>query len=117
MLYKNYNIGIEPLPDIDFNIRAGNTLVGFATEEEVRLAMTEENAGMHQQKKILFEEELSIYQRFQVIISWCKRCFKSFKPTVLIHRNISESCCGQVCKQTQYYYFDDITYSHDNLPD
>jgi Eco57I restriction-modification methylase len=24
--------GVEPLPDIDFNIRAGNTLVGFATE-------------------------------------------------------------------------------------
>ncbi len=26
---------IEPLPDIDFNIRAGNTLVGYATEAEV----------------------------------------------------------------------------------
>ncbi len=28
------NLGIEPLPDIDFNIRAGNTLVGFATEKQ-----------------------------------------------------------------------------------
>lgn len=28
------NLGIEPLPDIDFNIRAGNTLVGYATEQE-----------------------------------------------------------------------------------
>ncbi len=27
---------IEPLPDIDFNLRAGNTLVGFASMEEVR---------------------------------------------------------------------------------
>jgi len=27
---------IEPLPDIDFNIRAGNTLVGFASLEQVR---------------------------------------------------------------------------------
>ncbi len=26
---------IEPLPDIDFNIRAGNTLVGFATKAEI----------------------------------------------------------------------------------
>ena len=26
---------IEPLPDIDFNIRTGNTLAGFATEEEL----------------------------------------------------------------------------------
>ncbi|HZO71935.1 MAG TPA: DNA methyltransferase [Ktedonobacteraceae bacterium] len=30
---------IEPLPDIDFNIRAGNTLVGFANQEEVRKAV------------------------------------------------------------------------------
>ncbi|TVR19245.1 MAG: SAM-dependent methyltransferase, partial [Anaerolineaceae bacterium] len=27
---------IEPLPDIDFNIRAGNTLVGFATRAEIQ---------------------------------------------------------------------------------
>ena len=27
---------IEPLPDIDFNIKAGNTLVGFATEEQMK---------------------------------------------------------------------------------
>jgi hypothetical protein len=31
---------IEPLPDIDFNIRAGNTLVGFATFDEVEKAVT-----------------------------------------------------------------------------
>ena len=30
------NLGIEPLPDIDFNIRAGNTLVGFTTFDEVK---------------------------------------------------------------------------------
>ena len=31
---------IEPLPDIDFNIQAGNTLVGFATYNEVEKAVT-----------------------------------------------------------------------------
>jgi hypothetical protein len=31
---------IEPLPDIDFNIRAGNTLVGFATYVEAERAIT-----------------------------------------------------------------------------
>ena len=30
---------IEPLPDIDFNIRAGNTLVGFASLDEVKRAI------------------------------------------------------------------------------
>ncbi|MDO9341194.1 MAG: Eco57I restriction-modification methylase domain-containing protein [Bacteroidales bacterium] len=31
---------IEPLPDIDFNIRCGNTLVGFATEAELQKGLT-----------------------------------------------------------------------------
>jgi hypothetical protein len=31
---------IEPLPDIDFNIRAGNTLVGYARYEDVKKAVT-----------------------------------------------------------------------------
>jgi hypothetical protein len=34
------NLGIEPLPDIDFNIRTGNALVGYATYEEVKNAIT-----------------------------------------------------------------------------
>ena len=29
------NLGLDPLPDIDFNIRCGNTLVGYATEGEI----------------------------------------------------------------------------------
>lgn len=32
---KHENLGIEPLPDIDFNIRAGNTLVGYATYSDL----------------------------------------------------------------------------------
>ncbi len=31
---------IEPLPDIDFNIRCGNTLVGFTSYDEVKEAVT-----------------------------------------------------------------------------
>lgn len=34
------NLGIEPLPDIDFNIRPGNTLVGYATFTELKKALT-----------------------------------------------------------------------------
>ena len=36
---ESYN-QIEPLPDIDFNIKAGNTLVGFTSLDAVRQAMT-----------------------------------------------------------------------------
>jgi hypothetical protein len=34
------NLGIEPLPDIDFNIRPGNTLVGYTRYEEFRKAVS-----------------------------------------------------------------------------
>lgn len=34
--YRKPNLGLEPLPDIDFNIRAGNSLLGFATETELK---------------------------------------------------------------------------------
>ncbi|HQQ00105.1 MAG TPA: Eco57I restriction-modification methylase domain-containing protein, partial [bacterium] len=37
--YSHDNLGLEPLPDIDFNIRCGNTLVGFAKFSDF------ENAG------------------------------------------------------------------------
>ncbi|MER9629618.1 DNA methyltransferase [Mesorhizobium sp. M0296] len=37
---KHENLGIEPLPDIDFNIRAGNTLVGYATLGELKKSLT-----------------------------------------------------------------------------
>lgn len=34
--YKKPNLGLEPLPDIDFNIRSGNSLIGFSTKVEVK---------------------------------------------------------------------------------
>lgn len=37
--YQKPNLGLEPLPDIDFNIRAGNTLIGFETEARLDNAL------------------------------------------------------------------------------
>lgn len=36
--YGKPNLGLEPLPDIDFNLRTGNTLVGYATENQLKKA-------------------------------------------------------------------------------
>ena len=33
--YDEENVGIEPLPDVDFNIKCGNTLIGYANSDEV----------------------------------------------------------------------------------
>ncbi|QBQ08938.1 Eco57I restriction-modification methylase domain-containing protein [Pseudomonas sp. SXM-1] len=41
---------IEPLPDIDFNIRAGNTLVGYATEAQFEAAKSLASDQTHRDK-------------------------------------------------------------------
>ena len=37
---KADNLGLDPLPDIDFNIKCGNTLVGYATEKQLDDSIT-----------------------------------------------------------------------------
>ena len=61
---------LEPLPDIDFNIRAGNTLVGFVSVGEVRRAAERDSSGQLRgipgqiQKAIEgLEEEAEIVER------------------------------------------------------
>ena len=70
------NLGIEPLPDIDFNIRAGNTLVGYATADEVRRAFKEEAGG---QGKLLLGETSSAYRRFEEQVGDADRAFRLFR--------------------------------------
>ncbi|MEI7840469.1 MAG: DNA methyltransferase [Methylococcaceae bacterium] len=37
--YDKPNLGLEPLPDIDFNIRCGNTLIGYTTHQQIKSAI------------------------------------------------------------------------------
>ena len=46
------NLGLDPLPDIDFNIRCGNTLVGYATEKEVERDLIQEINAQTDRKEI-----------------------------------------------------------------
>jgi hypothetical protein len=70
------NLGIEPLPDIDFNIRAGNTLVGYATAEEVRRCMKELGGG---QMKLLSGDDLVSYERFLDRLQIADAAWRSFR--------------------------------------
>lgn len=68
--YKKDNLGLEPLPDIDFNIRAGNTLVGFAKTEDVDKSVEgsfDETFLKDEIKKIKEEAELvsMAFQRYK----------------------------------------------------
>jgi hypothetical protein len=72
------NFGIEPLPDIDFNIRAGNTLVGYATAEEVRKVFKENPCGKQVQYKLMLRETQSEFDRFEEQVELADRAFKQF---------------------------------------
>ena len=43
--YRKPNLGLEPLPDVDFNIRAGNTLIGYATEKQLAESLSSDLLG------------------------------------------------------------------------
>jgi hypothetical protein len=70
------NLGIEPLPDIDFNIRCGNTLVGYATKEEVQRCMKELGGG---QMKLMDEDELGSFARFNMRCADVEDAFAKFR--------------------------------------
>jgi len=54
------NYGLEPLPDVDFNIRAGNTLVGFASEDDFKKAVHEKDLLFAKNIISDFEDEFAI---------------------------------------------------------
>ncbi|MDI6776320.1 MAG: Eco57I restriction-modification methylase domain-containing protein [Syntrophales bacterium] len=62
---------IEPLPDIDFNIQAGNTLVGFATYADVEKAVT---------SKLDFENSM---ERIAVKVADIQQYFDAFRQRQL----------------------------------
>ncbi|MFZ3208905.1 MAG: hypothetical protein WA140_08725 [Geobacteraceae bacterium] len=75
------NFGIEPLPDIDFNIRTGNTLVGFAAREEVKEAVTHAEAG---QMKLLMGEDDTL-RHIEEMADIADRAFKRFRQQQTQH--------------------------------
>ncbi len=81
---------IEPLPDIDFNIRAGNTLVGFTSLDAVRRAITitdtqdrpmpeVRRAVRGQQARAMFAEDQATLDRIQEEAESAGRAFDQFR--------------------------------------
>lgn len=79
--FKKPNLGLEPLPDIDFNIRAGNTLIGFATEAELKKGLTYTLDGLT--AKPVIEEKCDIvaktFKRYKEIQLTYGDDYKEFK--------------------------------------
>ena len=84
------NFGLEPLPDIDFNIRAGNTLIGFATENELLQTIQKKDALFAQDKLEEFKEEFELvskafghFQNSQLINDQGSDSFKQAKAQLV----------------------------------
>ena len=67
---------IEPLPDIDFNVRAGNTLIGFTSLDAVREAMTVMPNGQHRQ---VFPEDQAALDRIDEEAEIASAAFNQFR--------------------------------------
>jgi len=67
---------IEPLPDIDFNILAGNSIVGFANAESLRKSMHRAPNG---QIRLISSEAEEAYQRIEDEASQTSREFEAFQ--------------------------------------
>jgi len=65
---------IEPLPDIDFNIRSGNTLVGYATLDQVRKS---------QEGKLGFTDDL--IKRIEEDAEMVEKAFRQFRAQQTTH--------------------------------
>ncbi|HCS76769.1 MAG TPA: SAM-dependent methyltransferase [Syntrophaceae bacterium] len=77
---------IEPLPDMDFNIRSGNTLVGYATADQVRKAFTEErHSDLQVQGRLLMGEDEDNYKRFEESAGLVDKAFRQFRAQQTTH--------------------------------
>ena len=69
------NYGIEPLPDIDFNIRAGNTLVGYASYYEIKEAIEGKEGNNQLIRLDMFDAMTPIAEKAEEV----DRLFKLFR--------------------------------------
>lgn len=71
---REENLGLDPLPDVDFNIRCGNTLVGYATEKEIEEGVLYMDMFARQE----FEEK--VYQEMDIV----SHAYDTFKKIQLV---------------------------------
>jgi hypothetical protein len=71
---------IKPLPDIDFNIRAGNTLVGFASYKETQQALAGHVVGKGRvQSEIAIQKQMVFDSRLERIEQQAREVEQTFE--------------------------------------
>ena len=78
---------IEPLPDIDFNIRSGNTLVGFTSLDAVEKAMQTLPSG---QSRFVTDEDRAALARINEAAAMANQAFNQFRKRQTTHGETKE---------------------------
>jgi hypothetical protein len=110
------NLGLDPLPDIDFNIRCGNTLIGYATQAELEKDLVEGDMFANMEFRNKIEEEMQkvamAYQTFKEIQLTQHDDMESFKhaKTELNNRlaKLNDTLNNKMCTSLQNQH--NITY-------
>ena len=90
---------IEPLPDVDFNIRAGNTLVGFTSLDAVRQAMTITPDG---QQRALFDEDRASLVRIEEEAQGADWMFNEFRrQQVMYEEEVTASAKAELRRRLE----------------
>ena len=97
---RDPNLGLDPLPDIDFNIRCGNTLVGYATEKEMEEGVKYMDLFARQEFEDKVYTEMDVvshaYETFKKVQLTQETDLETFRQAkkLVLHRNgvIPASC-------------------------
>lgn len=88
------NYGLEPLPDIDFNIRCGNTLVGYANWDEIMMDIESDAITAAENKEelpILCDKVAMAYESYKQIQLLGYDDFANFSQArALLHGQLQE---------------------------
>lgn len=99
---------IEPLPDIDFNIRAGNTLVGFATRAEMERAVRGD-------RLLLLPEDEELLARIDEQAADVDRLFARFRQMQMDYDPRDFGDDFATAKQTLHRRLEDLASQLDRL--
>ena len=72
------NLGLDPLPDIDFNIRCGNTLVGYANEEQLNKDLSFAGDILQELANQEFKDKI---EQEMAVVAKVFECFKELQLT------------------------------------
>lgn len=93
--FRDENLGLDPLPDIDFNIRSGNSLFGYASENELEKDL-EQPADINQlianqdRQKEIYEKLSSVAETYRKFRSSQLDSFASAQQIKTIKSSLRE---------------------------